>query len=117
MATGTVAATASAHDTNEVSVTGDERKGAAGCYVGPSTLGITVTTDEGNPVAGEQVTVINKKTGDEVFAGTTDNAGQINVTLPQGEYDVIVQDQQKKVKLDENEDIGFTVKSPDLPKT
>ncbi|WP_266081188.1 hypothetical protein [Haladaptatus caseinilyticus] len=83
---------------------------------GTHNLGVLVNGDDGDPVADKQVTVINKKTGDKVFTGTTDNAGQIDVTLPRGQYEVIAGSQSKLVNLNKDQDITFTLPTDELPK-
>ena len=59
-------------------------------HPGTHSLGVGVSSG-GDALENVPVTVVNKKTGDKVFSGFTDSAGQIDVTLPQGQYDVVVQ--------------------------
>ncbi|WP_231189240.1 carboxypeptidase-like regulatory domain-containing protein [Haladaptatus sp. DYF46] len=83
---------------------------------GTHTVSVQVNGDDGDPVADKQVTIINKKTGDQVFTGTTDNAGQINVTLPRGQYEVVAGSQSKQVNLNKDQDVTFTLPTDELPK-
>ena len=85
--------------------------------VGPYTVGVQIDGDDGDPIAGKEVTVINKKTGDQVFSGTTDNAGQIDVTLPRGNYEVVAGSQSKQVNLRQDTDVALTLPTDELPKT
>lgn len=52
-----------------------------------------------------------------VFSGFTDNAGQIDVTLPRGNYEVVAQSQKKTVTLNKDDtQTMFTLASDELPK-
>ncbi|MFH5845163.1 hypothetical protein [Haladaptatus sp. CMAA 1909] len=92
--------------------------GVMGDYscAGTHTVSVQVNGDDGDPIADKQVTIINKKTGDQVFTGTTDNAGQIDVTLPRGQYEVVVGSQSKLVNLNKDQDVTFTLPTDELPK-
>ena len=90
--------------------------GPADRCVGKYSLSTVVQTEDGDPIANEQVTVMDK-TGETVFTGFTDNAGQINVTLPQGHYDVFVQNQKKHVNLNDDTTVSFTLSGEELPET
>ena len=90
---------------------------AGGDAAGTHSLGVTVTDDDGEALDGIPVTVIDKKTGKQVFSGFTDNAGQIDVTLPRGNYEVVAQSQKKTVTLNKDDtQTTFTLASDELPK-
>lgn len=52
-------------------------------------LSCIVTDKDGSPVVGAKVTAVNTKTG-ETYTGVTDSEGKYTLTLPKGEYTVIV---------------------------
>ncbi len=89
---------------------------AGGDAAGTHSLGVTVT-DDGEALDNISVTVIDKKTGKQVLSGFTDNAGQIDVTLPRGNYEVVAQNQKKTVSLKKDgTETTFTLASDELPK-
>jgi hypothetical protein len=59
--------------------------------------------------------VIDKNINRQVFSGDTDSAGQIDVTLSQGSYDVVVQGQSKSVNLNKDQEVSFSLNSAERP--
>lgn len=87
-----------------------------GGHLGEHSLGVDVSS-EGDALDNVPVTVVNKKTKDQVFSGFTDSAGQISVTLPQGQYDVVAQGQKgKSVNLNKGQNVSFELNSDERPK-
>ncbi|WP_152416165.1 hypothetical protein [Halococcus hamelinensis] len=87
-----------------------------GGHSGERSLGVDVSS-EGDALDNVPVTVVNKKTKDQVFSGYTDSAGQISVTLPQGQYDVVAQGQKgKSVNLNKDQNVSFDLNSDERPK-
>ncbi|SIR73090.1 hypothetical protein SAMN05421858_3482 [Haladaptatus litoreus] len=84
--------------------------------VGIHTLTAVVQNDAGDPLDNETVTVKNSL-GETVFTGYTDSAGQIDVQLSQGKYDVYVQNQHQQVNLNKDRTVTFTLGQDVLPKT
>lgn len=84
-------------------------------HPGSRSLGISVSSD-GDALDNVPVTIINEKTGSQVFSGFTDSAGQIDVTLPQGKYTVVANGQRAKtVNLNKDQDISFELNSDERP--
>lgn len=86
------------------------------CCAGSYSLGVTMENDTGEPADSVAVTVVNDKTGEKAFSGFTDNAGQVDVTLPRGEYSVVSKSKEKKVKLQGDTDATLEVSTDELPK-
>lgn len=85
-------------------------------HSGSRSLGVTVASD-GDALNNIPVTVINEKTGSQVFSGYTDSTGQIDITLPQGKYQVVVNGQQTKtVNLNNDQNVSFDIDSAERPK-
>ena len=88
----------------------------SGGHAGSRSLGVEVTSG-GDTLDNVPVKVVNWKTENQVFSGYTDSAGQVNVTLPQGQYDVVVQNQKyKNVNLNKDQNVSFNLNSDERPK-
>jgi hypothetical protein len=84
-------------------------------HLGSRSLGVSVSS-EGDALDNVPVTIINDKTGSQVFSGFTDSAGQVDVTLPQGKYQVVVQGQKTKtVNLNKDQNVSFELASDERP--
>jgi hypothetical protein len=91
------------------------KENSSGGHSGLRSIGVTVSSD-GDALDNVPVTVVNKKTKDQVFSGYTDSAGQVSVTLPQGQYEVVAQGQQSKsINLNKDQNVSFELNSDERP--
>lgn len=91
--------------------------GVAGACVSKSSVDVTVTDDEGNPVEGEEVTLVDPRTGDTVGESVTDENGQISVPADHGPVEVVVGDTTERITVPAQTTVDVTVDAPGLEQT
>lgn len=68
---------------------------------GSGELSIDVTDQNGETLSGESVQILDQETGEVLAEGVTDDDGEVEFNLEQGEYDVNVGDKVTSVTLGE----------------
>lgn len=76
---------------------------------GPGDLTATITDQNGQAVSGETIQILDPETGEVLFEGTTDEDGELETTLDQGEYDVRVGDETQSVTLGDEAELDFSI--------
>lgn len=76
---------------------------------GPGDLTATITDRNGQAVSGETVRVLGPETGEVLFEGTTDENGELETTLDQGEHDVRVGDETQSVSPSDEAEVDFSI--------
>ncbi|WP_162994069.1 carboxypeptidase-like regulatory domain-containing protein [Halalkalicoccus subterraneus] len=79
------------------------------CGAVTSSLSVDLRDQNNRPIADTSVTIVNKKTGDQVFTGSIDANGQLITQLPEGQYEVIVPDRSKVVYLNKDRSVEFVI--------
>lgn len=78
-------------------------------FGGTGELTVNVTDQDGNAASGQEVQVLDPDTGEVIATGTTDDDGEVEFNLDQGDYEVVVGDKTRDVTLDEDTTADFTV--------
>ena len=76
---------------------------------GQGELTTVVTDQNGDAVAGESIQVLDSETDEVLFEGRTDEDGEIETTLDQGEYDVAVGGETQSVTLGADAEVSFSI--------
>lgn len=79
------------------------------CDAVTSSLSVDLRDQNNRPIADTSVTIVDKKTGDQVFTGSTDANGQLITQLPDGQYEVIAPDRSKVVNLNKDRSVEFVI--------
>ncbi|MDG5761563.1 hypothetical protein QA600_19735 [Natronococcus sp. A-GB1] len=77
-------------------------------------MDVTVTDDEGNAVEGEEVTLVDPRTGDTIGEATTDADGAISLPADHGPVEVVVGDQTERITVPAQATVDMTVDAPGL---
>ncbi|WP_276261271.1 hypothetical protein [Haloglomus litoreum] len=82
---------------------------------GSGELTVELTDQNGEPVSGQTVQIVDPETEEVVFEGSTDEDGELEATLDQGSYEVLVGDETKSVSLgdDAEVDLGIDTSPPE----
>ncbi|WP_114577576.1 hypothetical protein [Saliphagus sp. LR7] len=91
--------------------------GIAGACVSKSPVDVTVTDDEGEPVEGEDVTLVDPRTGETVGEAVTDSDGVVSIPADHGPVEVVVGDTTERITVPAQTDVGVTVDAPGLEQT
>lgn len=89
--------------------------GTETAHVVTSTLSVSLTDRDGVPLANQQVSIVDKLTGELVYQGVTDVNGQLSVQLPVGQYEIVVGNQLKSVTLNKDRSVDFRVENTTAP--
>lgn len=76
---------------------------------GTGELTVSVTDQNGEEIAGQEVTIIDPETEDTIATANTDDDGEVEVTLDQGEYTVVAGDSERDITLNEETEVDLSV--------
>jgi len=85
-------------------------------FGGTGELTVNVADQNGNAASGQEVQILDPDTGEVIATGTTDEDGEVEFELEQGDYEIVVGDKTQDVTLDDETTVDFTVNtSPPEP--
>lgn len=91
--------------------------GIVGACDSTTPVDVTVTDDEDNPVEGEEVTLVDPRTGDTVGEATTDSDGEISLPADNGRIEIVVGDKSKTVTVPAQTNVDIAVDPAGLEKS